>query len=115
MKLMNSDISHEYREFAGLNPVECRYLEQWHRAARAVGIDAVEDMSQRPWPCFVNGVVIGLFVEGDEAAAWLVVKHNGRWAVACCAGKTVSPSVESLADALAQLYAPDVSSLGEQL
>ena len=94
--------------------MERRYLEQWQHAARAVGIDAVEDLSQRLWPCFVNGVVIGVFVEGDETAAWLVVKHNERWAVACCADNTVSGSVDSLADALTQLYAPDDSTLGEQ-
>jgi hypothetical protein len=87
-------------------------LKEWQRAAHAVGIDAVKDLSKRPWPCSVDGSVIGVFVEGQEAAAWLVVKHNGRWAIACCADSTVSRSVESLADALAELYAPELN-LGE--
>lgn len=112
MKLTNSDVAYE---FSGLSPMERRYLEQWQHAARAVGIDAVEDLSQRPWPYSVAGAVIGVFVEGNEGAAWLVVKHKGRWAVACCADNSVSSSVESLADALTQLYRPNDSSFGERL
>lgn len=106
MKPMDSDIA---LQFGGLSPMERRYLSQWHHAARAVGIDAIEDLSQRPWPCSVEGAVIGVYVEGNEAAAWLLVKHNGRWAVACCADNSVSPSVESLADALTRLYEPNSS------
>ena len=107
MKVINSDITFDYREFGGLSPSERRYLEQWQCAARVAGIDAVEDLIERPWPCTVDGAVIGVFVEGDEAATWLVVKHNGRWAVACCADCTVSRSVETLPEALAELYAPE--------
>ena len=106
MKVTNSDIAYDFQDFGGLSPRERRYLEHWQRAAHAAGIDAIEDLSERPWPCSVDGVVIGVFAEGDEAATWLVVKHNGRWAVACCADCTVSPSVETLADALTELYAP---------
>jgi hypothetical protein len=112
MTLVNSEITHE---FGGLSPTERRYLTQWQSAARTVGIDAVEDLSQRPWPCSADGAVIGVFVEDNEAAAWLVVKHNGRWAVACCADNSVSPSVESLVDALNQLYEPNDSNLIRQL
>src|SRR5215472_14743459 len=100
MTLMSSEIAYEV---GGLSPMERRYLTQWHYAARVLGIDAVEDLSQRPWPCSTDGAVIGVFVEGSETAAWLVVKHKGRWAVACCADNSVSPSVESLADALNEL------------
>ena len=109
MKLTHSDVEHE---FDGLTLLERRYLEQWLRAACAVGIDAIENLSQRPWPFPVDGIVIGVFVEGGEAATWLVVQHNGRWAVACCANNTVSPSVESIADALAQIYEPNDLSFG---
>jgi hypothetical protein len=113
MKATNSEIACDDREFGGLSLMERRYLEHWERAARVVGIDAVEDLAQRPWPCSVDGAVIGIFGEADEVATWLVVKHNGRWAIACCADNTVSHPVDSLADALAQLCAPDDSSLGE--
>jgi hypothetical protein len=108
---VSSETAHE---FGGLTTKERRDLAQWQYAARAVGIDAIEDLSQRPWPCSVDGAVIGVFVEGNKAAAWLVVKHGGRWAVACCADNTVSPSVESLADALTKLYEPNKSNLIRQ-
>lgn len=115
MKVANSNIAYNYRELGGLSPTELHYLEQWQRAARAVGIHAVEDLIQRRWPCSVDGAVIGIFMEGDEEAAWLVVKHNGLWAVAGCADSTVSHSVETLANGLAELYAPDNCSPGELL
>ena len=113
MQATNSDIAYDDREFGGLDPMERRYLEHWERAARVVGIGAVEDLVQRPWPCSVDGAVIGIFVEADEVATWLVVKHGGRWAVACCADDAVSYPVASLANALGQIYAPDESSLGK--
>lgn len=113
MKVTNSDVAYDYEEFGGLGSTERRYLKQWQRAARVVGIDAVEDLSQRSWPSSVDGAIIGVFVEGDEGATWLVVKHNGRWAIACCADNTVSHSVDALAEALAQIYPPDDSDLGE--
>jgi hypothetical protein len=108
MTLISSEITYE---FGGLSPMERRYLTQWQYAARVVGIDAVEDLSQRP---SADGAVIGVFVEGNEAAAWLVVKHSGRWAVACCADNSVSPSVESLVGALNQLYEPNDSNFIRQ-
>jgi hypothetical protein len=60
MKLTHSDIEHK---FDGLSPVERRDLARWLHAARAVDIDAIENLSQRPWPIPVDGVVIGVFVE----------------------------------------------------
>jgi hypothetical protein len=106
MKVANSNIAYAYREFGALIPTELHYLELWQRAACAVGIHAVEDLIQRRWPCSVDGAVIEVFMEGEEAE-WLVVKHNGRWAVACCAYSTVSDSVETLANGSAEFYAPD--------
>jgi hypothetical protein len=60
----------------------------------------------------VDDVVIGVFVEESDTATWLVVQHNRRWAVARCADNTVSPSVESLVDALAQIHQPNDWSFG---
>jgi hypothetical protein len=86
--------------FPALSPGERAYLLDWRRAAKAFGIDAVEDMIERPWPCPVADVILGIFRSGDEQASWLVIGHNGQWVVACCAEGTVSPTVGSLADAL---------------
>lgn len=76
-------------------------LRRWQIAARDLGIDLVEDLADRPWPCQVAAAVIGVYQAGRETASWLVIGHNGRWAVADCAAGTVSRAVASLADALA--------------
>jgi|SRR5271166_407686 len=86
--------------FEALSATERAYLLDWRQAAQDIGIDAVDDMMLRPWPCPVADVIIGVFRAGDDRAAWLVIGHNGAWAVACCADGTVSPSVETLVEAL---------------
>lgn len=95
------DTSHS---FSGLSPDERRHLREWQSAARVTGIDAVEDLTSRPWPCAVAGTVIGVFQAERKAAQWLVIGHNGAWAVACCAEGEVSRTLNSLAEALAVIY-----------
>jgi hypothetical protein len=90
--------------FSGLSTEERAYLRRWQAEARSAGIDGVEDLVSRPWPCPVQGVVIGVFSRGSEAAQWLVIGQNGTWAVAHCAAGTVSQSFASLSDALATIH-----------
>jgi hypothetical protein len=90
--------------FSGLSTDERSYLRRWQAEARSAGIDGVEDLASRPWPCQVEGVVIGVFGQGSEAAQWLVVGQNLRWAVAHCVDGTVSPSFDTLQEALATIY-----------
>jgi len=92
------------QSFGGLSSDERRYLGEWRTSARVIGIDAVDDLTFRPWPCEVAGVVIGVFTAGSETADWLVIGEDGAWAVACCASRDVSPRLNSLADALATIY-----------
>jgi hypothetical protein len=92
------------RPFGALSSDERRCLGEWRTAARAVGIDAVDDLTFRPWPCELAGVVIGVFTAGSETADWLVIGEDGAWAVACCASRDVSPRLNSLTDALATIY-----------
>jgi hypothetical protein len=94
------------RSFNGLSLEESRYLREWQAQARAFGVDGVEDLAGRSWPCPIDGVVLGVFMRGDQAASWLVVKHNGEWAVARCDDLSVSRPVDSLAEALDQLRPP---------
>lgn len=84
--------------------MEQRVLRRWAAAARAFGVDGVEDLASRPWPVSIPGALIGVFRFGDESAAWLVVGQNGSWVVASCSDGSVSPSSDSLADALAMVY-----------
>ena len=90
--------------FEGLSATDRTYLQDWRRAAQDSGIDAVDDMMLRPWPCPVADVIIGVFKAGDDRAAWLVIGHNGSWAVARCADGVVSHSVETLSEALSLIH-----------
>jgi len=86
--------------FGALMVPQRRYLFGWSEAARTTGIDAVEDLSLRPWPECDAETIIGVFRSGHLLASWLIVGHGGTWAVAFCGDGTVSDSVATLADAL---------------
>jgi hypothetical protein len=104
MKTTQMDVVDPIQAFRGLSPEECRQLREWRVAARAIGVDTVEDLSERSWPCSIDGALIGVFLAGRHAASWMVVKHNGQWAVAHCGDLTVSRPVGSLAEALEHLH-----------
>jgi hypothetical protein len=91
-------------EFAALQPDERTCLLDWQTRAGAIGIDAVQDLRQRPWPCPIADTILGIYRHGDELASWLVVGHAGQWVVSCCNDGAVSRSLESLADALTLIY-----------
>jgi hypothetical protein len=90
-----------HHAFGTLTPSQRRYLFGWRDAAKAAGIDAVEDLGGRPWPPTGADAVIGVFRSGHLLASWLIVGRDGTWAVACCGDGTVSPATSSLVDALA--------------
>jgi hypothetical protein len=70
-----------------------------------MGIERVEDLSDRDWAGPRPACILGVFREGEALAAWLLVGDADRWAVADCAGGSVSPPCPSLAAALASLAA----------
>lgn len=90
--------------FGALCDTERRALQRWITAARAVGVDDVQDLGARRWPATITGAVIGVFTPGDDQAAWLAIEQHGVWAVACCLDGSVSPPLESLEEALAIVY-----------
>jgi hypothetical protein len=90
--------------FGDLTSDERRRLREWQDSAREIGIDAVEDFTLRPWPCPVEGTVIGVFSAGSEVARWLVVGDGTAWAIADCEKGRVSDTLNSLAEALALIY-----------
>jgi hypothetical protein len=93
--------------FTGLSTSELRYLRYWQTSARAAGIDAVEDLSSRLWPCLISGVVLGVYRAGQPEASWLVIRHNAEWVVASCEDLTVSVPADSLEEALNRLHSAD--------
>ena len=86
--------------FSTLSANECRGLQIWQEAALAIGVDAVEDLLQRPWPSPIADAIIGIFKRDDDQARWLVVGQGGQWVVACRASGGVSRPFGSLAEAL---------------
>ena len=92
------------QSFTELSPDERRHLRGWQREASTIGVDAVEDLASRPWPAPIADTIMGVFCAGSETAAWLVIGHNGAWAVACCTEGSVSRELRSLAEALAVIY-----------
>jgi hypothetical protein len=88
------------RAFSSLSEADQFALRRWIAVARAAGFDDVKDLTSRHWPAAIVGAVIGVFVPGEENAAWLAVEQNGEWAVACCLDGTVSKPMRSLRDAL---------------
>ncbi len=96
--------------FPALSAGERVCLEEWQRTVWLCGIDAVEDLAGRPWPCTVAETIIGVFRQGEDQAGWLVVGQAGQWAVATCASGEVSEPVGSLSDALSLVCPIDVDS-----
>jgi hypothetical protein len=92
------------RAFGTLSEADRRTLRRWIMEAKTAGIDDVQDLAPRRWPTLITGAVLGVFIPGDDHAAWLAVEQNGLWAVASCIDGSVSQPVESLEDALAIVY-----------
>jgi hypothetical protein len=86
--------------FSALSANERSCLQVWQDAALAVGVDAVEDLQGRPWPCPIAEAIIGIFKRGDDQARWLIVGQGGQWVVASSASGGISRPFDSLADAL---------------
>lgn len=90
--------------FGSLTSDERVYLQNWRKLALPAGIDMVEDMMARPWPCPVADSILGVFRFGEDMAAWLVIGQDGTWVVARCSDGTVSEQYGSLAEALSQVH-----------
>lgn len=93
--------------FRALTPDERAHLSNWRRASLSAGIDAVEDLTSRPWPGPIADAVIGVFRFGEAVASWLVIGQDGQWVIACCTDNSVSEQFDSLAAALMRLPVQD--------
>src|ERR1700722_19528009 len=82
--------------FSALSANERSCLQEWQDAALAIGVDAVEDLLQRPWPGSIAEAIIGIFKRDDDEASWLIVGQDGQWVVASCASGGISPPFGSL-------------------
>lgn len=94
----------EPQAFGSLSETDRHALRQWIGAAHAAGFDDVRDLTARRWPAPMPGTVIGVYMRGDQHAAWLAVEQDGSWAVASRVDGSVSRPVTSLMDALDLVY-----------
>lgn len=90
--------------FVGLSIEERDQLAAWSTAARAKGIEAVEDLGDRPWPVPTEAVILGIYRNGDRFASWLVVGRTGDWALASCTDGAVISAGAAFADVLADVF-----------
>src|SRR5258708_25771100 len=90
--------------FRGLTPDERTHLQKWWKLALPAGIDMLEDLRARPWPCPVADTIIGIFRFGEEMATWMVIGQDGAWVAANCSDGMISRQFDSLASALSQVH-----------
>jgi len=91
--------------FAGLDDADRQILSGWLERARARGIDAVVDLSVRPWGVGGTGVIVGVFDAGEDRASWLIVGHRTGWTLARCGDGFISEVMTSLPAVLALIDA----------
>lgn len=88
-----------------LSDDERELLTTWAERARSAGIEAVENLRERPWPLSAEEAnILGVFRQGERLAAWLVVGRTGGWAVASCLRGDVVGAVTTLAEALELIH-----------
>jgi hypothetical protein len=88
-----------------LSDDERELLASWAEHARSAGIEAVENLRERPWPLSADEAnILGVFRQGERLAAWLVVGRTGSWAVASCLRGDVMGSAATLAEALELIH-----------
>jgi hypothetical protein len=98
-----ADTAPEADTFNDLDVTERKVLSEWVVRVSAKGIDAVKDLSVRPWNVAGAKVIVGVYETNKAAASWLVVRDGENWALARCADGFVSDGSASLPDILTQI------------
>lgn len=86
--------------FTRLGPAQRQVLSDWIDASPAGRIDAIVDMSFRPWSVPAAGAIIGIFEPGEERATWLVVEYPPGWILVHCGKVPLTEECGSLMEAL---------------
>lgn len=92
------------QSFVGLSIEEREQLAAWSATAREKGIEAVEDLGERPWPVPTEAIILGIYRHGDRFASWLIVGRSGDWALASCTDGAVISTGATLAEVLAGVF-----------
>jgi len=86
--------------FAALDVADRRMLADWLAEGLPAGVDAVLDLSSRPWNVSGAGAIIGVFEAAQPLATWILVHHDAGWMMLRPASGFVSDPAGSLADLL---------------
>ena len=78
--------------FVGLEPLDRHTLLAWLKRAGPLGIDAVIDLTARPWTLIGTPIVLGVFERCNDHATWLIIESGGWLAVRCRDGFIPSTS-----------------------
>ena len=88
--------------FVGLEPLDRHTLLAWLKRAGPLGIDAVIDLTARPWTLIGTPIVLGVFERCNDHAIWLIVESGGWLAVRCRDG-FIPPTSKSLMHVLGHI------------
>jgi len=83
-----------------LDECDLQVLVAWLGHARTRGIDAIMDLTVRPWNVSGAEAILGVFESHNEQASWLIVRCVSGWTVARCADGFVSNASIFLAEIL---------------
>ena len=82
--------------FSGVSNIDSLILSGWLSGAIARGIDAVIDLSARPWNVTSAEAILGVFEVARPRASWLLVRDGRGWVLARRADRFVSDSTTFL-------------------
>lgn len=93
--------------FPGLGRADRQDLSEWSRRIADSGIDAVLDLSARPWRVAEAAAVIGVFETAKPLATWIVLQLAGEWLLLRPADGFISPPSATLRDVLGRIALPE--------
>lgn len=92
--------------FPGLGWAERRDLSDWSHRIAGSGIDAILDLSARPWRVTGAAAVIGVFETAKPLATWIILHLAGEWLLLRPADGFISPPSATLRDVLGRIEPP---------
>lgn len=89
--------------FAGLDVADRQVLADWLACKSPDGVDAVLDLTARPWNLAGIGPIIGVFEAAKLRATWLILRHPDGWLLIDPGDGSVSDLCATLAGVLASI------------
>jgi hypothetical protein len=87
--------------FTRLEASDRNVLAHWLEDARRHGVDAVIDLTVRPWNIACTPIIVGIFEKNRAEASWLIVHCPDGWMLANCTDGSILGVCAALLDILA--------------